>query len=128
MKNMMVTMYNVKPMVSDDLQSFLEDTGCSRMQFEILRFAAKHPKAKFSYYVIARAMGSAGSDLGNALIGLIEKDILLSRVDDNGLTTYYLGADNETCGHIYRLADLDWSEAASLKKQLTEDEAHSGRC
>jgi len=120
---MMVTMYKVKPMINDELQSFLEDTGCSRMQFEILRFMGKHPKAKFSLYVIARAMGTGGTDLGNALIGLIERDVLLARADDNSLTTYCLGADNETCGYIYRLADLDWSEAMALKKQLKEDEA-----
>jgi hypothetical protein len=120
---MMVTMYKVKPMINDELQSFLEDTGCSRMQFEILRFMGKHPKARFSLYVIARAMGTGGTDLGNALIGLIEKDVLLTQVDDNGLTTYCLGADNETCRYIYRLADLDWSEAMALKKQLKEDEA-----
>lgn len=120
---MMVTMYKIKSMSNNELQSFLEDTGCNSMQFEILRFMGKHPKAKFSLYVIASAMGTGGTDLGNALTGLIEKDVLLARVDDNGLTTYCLGADNETCGYIYRLADLDWSEAMALKKQLNEDEA-----
>ena len=117
----MLAMCNVKPMVNDDLQSFIEYIGCSSMQFEILRFIGKHPKAKFSLYVIARAMGTGGNNLGDALIGLIEKDVLLARVDDNGLTTYCLGANNETCGYIYRLATLDWGEAMALKKQLKED-------
>ncbi len=115
-------MYKVQPMVNDDLRSFLENTGCSRMQFEILRFMGKHSKTKFSFFVIARAMGTGGIVLGDALIGLIEKDILLAQVDENGLTTYCLGADHATCGYIHLLAALDWSEAMALKKQLKEDE------
>ena len=67
----MVTKHKTKPMINDDLQSFLEDTGCSRMQFEILRFMGKHPKAKFSLHVISKAMGADGSGLKNALNSLI---------------------------------------------------------
>lgn len=119
----MVTMYKVKPMVNDDLQSFLEDNGCSRMQFEILRFMGKHPKAKFSLYVIARAMGTGGNDLGNALISLIEKDIIVTLLDGNGLITYCLSDHVEVYSYIYYLSALDWGEAASVKKQLKEDEA-----
>jgi hypothetical protein len=119
----MVTMYKVKPMVNDDLQSFLEDTGCSRMQFEILRFMGKHPRAKFSLYVIARAMGTGGMVLGDALIGLIEKDIIVSLVDGNGLVTYCLSDHVEVYSYVYYLSALDWSEASCLKKRLKEDEA-----
>ena len=119
----MITMCKVKPIVNDDLQSFLKDTDCNRMQFEILRFIGKHPKAKFSLYVIARAMGTGGTVLGDALIGLIEKDIIVSLLDGNGLITYCLSDHVEVYSYIYYLSALDWSEAASLKKQLKEDEA-----
>jgi hypothetical protein len=114
----MVTAYQMKSTVNDGLKSFLEDMSCNAMQFELLRFLGRHPKAKFSLYVIARAMGTGGTDLGDAILALIDRSILLEQTEDSGLTTYSLCGDSRSKGLIYLLANLDWSEASALKKLL----------
>lgn len=118
----MVTELRVNPMtVNNGLEIFLKDNNFSRMQFDVLRFMGRHPRARFSYFVIAMAVGNGGSRLGQALSDLINKDIISTEIDENGLVTYGLSGDIRTCIHVYDLADLDWSEASTLRKQLIED-------
>ncbi len=117
----MVTNCQTKPMANSDLLSFLKVTGCNSMHFDLLRFVGRHPKARLSLYVLTRATGTRSITLGNAIIPLLEQDILVAQIDDNGLTTYSLSTSQKTCGYIYRLVNLDWSEARSLRRQLKDD-------
>jgi len=106
-------------MVNDDLLSFLTDNECSEVEFNLLRFMGQHPNAKLSFYAITRAFRIATAELGSALMALVERDILAHRVDDNGLVTYSLTTDENTCANIRKLAAMDWSAAMTLKNELT---------
>ena len=116
----MVTGYKAKSRVNDDLLSFLLDNKCSETEFDLLRFIGRHPKAKLNFYVITQAFRITPSDLGKALLALVESGIVLHQLDDNGLVTYSLSADEKTREYIHKLASLDWSTAMSLKKELKD--------
>lgn len=117
----MVTECRAKLEVYNDLLSFLTDNECSEIEFDLLRFIGRHPKAKLSLHVITRSLRIADVDLGNALMALVEKDILVNRLNGNGLVTYSLSIDEKTSSFIRKLASLDWSEAMSLKKELKDN-------
>jgi hypothetical protein len=117
----MVTEYKAKSRVNNNLLSFLTHNECSEIEFDLLRLMGQHPKAKLSFYVITRAFRIAAIDLGNALMALVERDMLAHRLDDNGLATYALSADEKTRAYIIKLASLDWSEAMALKKELKDN-------
>ena len=114
----MVTECKVKSMVNNDLLSFLTDNDCSEMQFEMLRFIGRHPKAKLSFHVIAKALGTASTELGNALMALVQNDILIAEINENGLSTYSLSDNSKIAAYVRELAALDWSEAMALKRLL----------
>ena len=114
----MVTECKAKSTVNNDLLSFLTDNECSEIEFDLLRLMGRHPKAKLSFHVIIRSFRIADADLGNALIALVERDILMRRLDGNGLVTYSLSADEKIRAHIHKLASLDWTAAMALKKEL----------
>jgi hypothetical protein len=114
----MVTEYKAKSRVSDDLLSFLTDNECSEIEVDLLRFMGQHPKAKLSFYVITRAFRISTVDLGNALMALVERGILVHRLDDNGLVTYSLSTDENIRTYIHKLAALDWSAAMAMKNEL----------
>jgi len=116
----MVIDYMTKSRVNNDLLSFLTDNECSQIEFDLLRFMGRHPKAKLSFYVITRAFRVAVIDLGDALMELVERGLLVHRLDDKGLVTYSLAADEKTSSYIHRLASLDWSAAVALKKELKD--------
>lgn len=121
----MVSNCKLSPITDNDLLQFLRDAGCGSMQFELLRFVGKHPRAKLSFYTIARALGTASVELANSLTALIDREILAAEYDDNGLTTYSLSADGQTCDYICELANMDWIGASNIKKQLEGDLASS---
>jgi hypothetical protein len=114
----MVTECKAKSVISDDLLSFFTDNECSEIEVDLLRFMGLHPKAKLSFYVITKAFRISTADLGNALMALVEGDILVHRLDDNGLVTYSLSADENIRARIHKLSDLDWSSAMALKNKL----------
>ena len=120
----MVCNCKVNPMINREMLEFLKASNIGSMQFELLRFIGQHPRAKLSFYVIARGLGSASIELGEALMALISKDILAAQYDENGLTTYSLSADRQTCEYICELANMDWIEAMSLRRQLAEESAY----
>lgn len=103
-----------------ELLSFLEDIGCSSMQFQLLRFWGRHPRAKLSLYTIAYALDTARGKLRDAITALVEKGILLIQSNGKGLTTYALNSDHQSQKFIDELAKLDWSEAKNLEGQLKE--------
>jgi len=116
----MVTECKAKSKVNNDLLSFLTDNECSQIEFDLLRFMGRHPKAKLSFYVITRAFRVAVIDLGDALMELVERGLLVHRLDDKGLVTYSLAANEKTSSYIHKLASLDWSAAMALKKELKD--------
>ena len=116
----MVTEYKAKSRVNDDLLSFLTDNKCSEIELDLLRFIGRHPKAKLNFYVITQAFRITPIDQGNALMALVERDILVHQMDDNGLVTYSLSTDEKIRAYIHKLASLDWSVAMALKKELRE--------
>lgn len=116
----MVTGYQTKSKVNNDLLSFLTDNEGSETEFDLLRFIGRHPKAKLNFYVITQAFRITPIDLGRALMALVERDILMYQLDDNGLVTYSLSRDEKTHAYIQELASLDWSVAMSLKKELRD--------
>jgi len=117
----MVIEYMAKSRVDDNLLSFLTDNECSQIEFDLLRFMGRHPKAKLSFYAITRAFRVAAIDLGNVLMALVERDIVVHQMDDNGLVTYSLSADEKISAYIHKLASLDWSTAMAMKKELKDN-------
>ena len=114
----MVTEYKARSRVNDGLLSFLSDNECSEIEVDLLRFMGRHPNAKLSFYAITKAFRISTADLGNALMALVERGILVHRLDDNGLVTYSLSADENIRACIQNLAFLDWSAAMALKNEL----------
>ncbi len=115
----MVIDYRISRRVDYDLLSFLEDMNCTGMQFKILCFWGRHPKAKLSLYTIARALDTSAINLRDAIANLVEKGILTAQHNNDGLTTYAL-ADQRTKGYIDELGGLDWNQTMNLEKQLKE--------
>ena len=116
----MVIEYMAKSRVDGNLLSFLADNECSQVEFDLLRFIGRHPKAKLSFHAITRAFRMAATDLGNVLMALVERGILVHHLDDNGLVTYSLSADKKTRAYIQELASLEWSVAMAMKKELKD--------
>ena len=117
----MVIDCGINRIVNYELLSFLKDMGCSGIQFQLLRFWGRHPRAKLSLYTIASALDTARINLRHAITALVEKDILIAQHDGNGLTTYALTSDQRTQEYIDELAKLDWGETKNLEKQLEEE-------
>ena len=116
----MVTDYRINQIVNYDLLSFLNDIGCTRMQFKLLCFWGRHPKAKLSLYTIAKALDVSGINLRDSITALVAKGILTTQHSNNGLTTYAL-SDQGTQEFIGELAKLDWSKTMNLGKQLKQE-------
>jgi predicted DNA-binding transcriptional regulator len=118
----MITDYRINRMVHYDLLLFLKDINCTGMQFKLLCFWGRHPKAKLSLYTIARALDTSATNLRDAITSLVEKGILMARHSDSGLTTYTL-SEQGTKEYIDELGSLDWNKTMNLAKQLNEEAA-----
>ena len=116
----MVTEFMARKVVNAGLISFLMDNKCGDMEFDLLRFMGRHLHAKLNFYVITQSFRLAASDLGNALMSLVERGILLHQLGDNNLVTYSVSTDAGIRAHVSELASLGWSTAMSLKKELKE--------
>lgn len=99
------------------LLPFLKDIGLSDMQFKLLCFWGRHPRAKLSLSTVARAMDTSKNSLRGAITALAEKGILTVQQNNNGLTTYTL-SQQQSQQYIDELTRLDWSEMRNLGKQL----------
>ncbi len=97
---------------------FLRENSRSNMELQLIRFWARHPRAKLSLYTIACALDTAKNNLREAIKALIDKGILQEQQDGNGLITYSLSNDPKTQEYIEELARLDWTEIRILEKQL----------
>ena len=100
-----------------ELLSSLKDIGCTDMQFKLLRFWGRHPKAKLSLYTIARALDISAINLRDAITNLVAKGILTAQHNDDGLTTYAL-SEQGAREYIDELGSLDWNQTMNLGRQL----------
>ncbi len=103
---------------NDRLLRFLKENGRTNMELQLIRFWARHPRAKLSLYTIACALDTAKINLREAIKALIDKGILQEQQDGNGLITYSLSNDPQTQEYIGELARLDWTEIRILERQL----------
>ena len=97
---------------------FLKENSHNNLELQLIRFWARHPRARLSLYTIASALDTAKINLREAIRSLIEKGILEEQQDGNGLITYSLVNDTQTLEYIEELARLDWNEIRVLQKQL----------
>ena len=116
----MVTDYRISRMVDYDLLSSLKDIGCTGMQFKLLCFWGRHPKAKLSLYTITVALDTSAINLRDAITNLVEKGILTAQDNNDGLTTYALSGQ-QTQEYIDELGSLDWNQTMNLARQLEEE-------
>lgn len=105
-------------MANSRLFHFLRENTHSNMELQLIRFWARHPRAKLSLCTIACALDTAKINLREAIKALIDKGILKEQQDSNGLVTYSLSNDPKTREYIEELATLDWAEIKILEKQL----------
>ena len=114
-----VTDCRIGRLVDYDLLLFLKDISCNDIQFKLLCFWGRHPKAKLSLYTIARTLDASAINLRDAMANLVGKGILMAQRNDNGLTTYAI-ADQQAREYIDELGSLDWNQAVHLGRQLKE--------
>ena len=115
----MVTDDRISRIAGYDILSFLEDINCTDMQFKLLRFWTRHPKAKLSLYTIARALNTSAIGLRDAITNLVEKGILTAQHNNHGLTTYAL-SEQGAREYIDELGSLDMHQTKHLERQLKE--------
>jgi len=115
----MVTDSGVGKIAGYDMLSFLEDINCTGMQFKLLRFWARHPRAKLSLYTIASAMNTSAIGLRDAITSLVENGIITAHHNNHGLTTYAL-SEQGAQEYIDGLGSLDMHQTKTLERQLKE--------
>lgn len=115
----MVTDDRIGRIAGYDMLSFLEDINCTGVQFKLLRFWVRHPKAKLSLYTMARALNTSAISLRDAITNLVEKGILTAQHNNHGLTTYAL-SEQGAQEYIDELGSLDMHQTKTLERQLKE--------
>jgi hypothetical protein len=116
----MVTDCRISQLEDCSLLSFLKNINCTGMQFKLLCFWGRHPRAKLSLYTIASALDTSAINLRSAITSLVGKGILNAQHNNNGLTTYAL-SENGAHEYIDKLGSLDWNQTMNLGRQLKEE-------
>ncbi len=116
----MVTNCGISQLEDYSLLSFLKDINCTGMQFKLLCFWGRHPRAKLSLYTIANALDTSASNLRAAISNLVGKGILTAQHNNDGLTTYAL-SQHEAQEYIDKLGSLDWNQTMNLGRQLKKE-------
>ncbi len=117
---MNTTINTLKRTTQTGLQSFLKDIGCNQMQFRLLYFWSRHPRAKLSLYTCCHALHASGNILREAITALVQKGILIATPGAGGLTTYALV--QESCKeYIGEIARLDLASRKKLEIKLKGD-------
>jgi predicted DNA-binding transcriptional regulator len=119
-KTDMVTDCRISQKVDYSLLSFLKDINCTSMQFKLLCFWGRHPKAKLSLYTIASALDTSATNLRAAITNLVGKGILTAQHNNDGLTTYAL-SEHGAQEYIDKLGSLDWNQTMNLGSQLKKE-------
>ena len=115
----MVIDYTIARIANYSIISFLKDKVCNKMQFDLLYFLVRHPKAKLTLCSIAGALDTSRSSLRDVIMALVREGFLISTTDGNGLTTYAL-ANPQINEYINELSNLDWLERKELEKQIED--------
>jgi predicted DNA-binding transcriptional regulator len=115
----MVTDCRISQLEDYSLLSFLKGIDCTGMQFKLLCFWGRHPRAKLSLYTIASALDTSTTNLRSAITNLVGKGILTAQHNNDGLTTYMLSG-NGAHEYIDKLGSLDWNQTMNLGRQLKE--------
>src|SRR4030043_925626 len=113
----MVTDSRIGRIAGYDMLSFLEDINCTGMQFKLLRFWVRHPKAKLSLYTMARALNTSAISLRDAITNLVENGILIAQDNNHGLTTYAL-SEQGAQDLITERGSRDGNKPGNWEKQL----------
>jgi hypothetical protein len=103
--------------INDDLESFLKNIDCSDMQFKLLNFWSRHPRAKLSLYTMTQAMSTTKVNLRDEIEALVDKGMLSTERNENGLSTYSF-SQPKAQRFMDDLSKLDWAEAIRLGNQL----------
>jgi hypothetical protein len=119
-KTDMVTDCRISQLVDYSLLSFLKDINCTGMQFKLLCFWGRHPRAKLSLYTIASALDTSATNLRGAIANLVGKGILTAQHNNDGLTTYAL-SEQGAQEYIDKLGSLDWNQTMNLGRQLKKE-------
>ena len=90
------------------------------MQFKLLCFWGRHPRAKLSLYTIAGALDTSAIKLRDAITNLVGKGVLTAQDSDNGLTTYAL-SEQRTREYVDELGKLDWKQMMDLVRQFKKE-------
>ena len=115
----MLTERATVPVANYDLLWFLVNHGYDDIQFKLICFWGRHPKAKLSLYTISHALDTSSIVLKDALDLLVDQGILTRLEDSNGLTTYS-SAESQSYWPIEAIAKLDLGEIIELRKQLKQ--------
>ena len=113
----MVVDCRIRQTADYDLLSFLKDIDCNGMQFKLLCFWGRHPRAKLSLYTIAGALDTSALKLRDAITNLVGKGILTAQDNNNGLTTYAL-SEQRVQEYVDELGSLDWKQTMDLAGRL----------
>ena len=116
----MVIDCGTREMAHCGLMSFLKDIDCNSMQFKLLCFWGRHPRAKLSLYTIAGALDTSAIKLRDAITNLVGKGVLTAQDSDNGLTTYAL-SEQRTREYVDELGRLDWKQMMDLVRQFKKE-------
>ena len=116
----MVTDCRISRPVDYGLLSFLKDINCTGMQFKLLCFWGRHPRAKLSLYTIASALDTSATNLRGSITSLVGKGILTAQHNNDGLTTYAL-SEQKAQEYIDKLGSLDWNQTMNLGMQLKKE-------
>jgi hypothetical protein len=100
-----------------NLISFLKEAGCDRLQFRLLYFWSRHPRAKLSFYTCSHALHASGNLLRQAVGALVQKGILITKPNTGGLTTYAL-SHLESQEYIRQISILEWSSLKKIEAEL----------
>jgi hypothetical protein len=119
-KTDMVTDCRISRLEDYGLLSFLKDLNCTGMQFKLLCFWGRHPRAKLSLYTIASALDTSATNLRGAITNLVGKGILTAQHNNDGLTTYAL-SEQGAQEYIDKLGSLDWNQTMNLGMQLKKE-------
>ena len=106
----------IRQTANDGLMSFLKDIDCDSMQFKLLCFWGRHPRARLSLYTIAGALDTSAIKLREAIVNLVEKGVLTAENNNNGLTTYAL-SEQQSRGYVDELGGMDWKQTMDLVRQ-----------
>ena len=103
---------------------FLKENSHTNLELQLIRFWARHPRAKLSLYTIASALDTAKFNLREAISSLVTKNILLEQHNNNDLITYSLSSDWDIREFFEEISQMDWNQLKVLEHQL-EGEAIS---